>query len=563
MNKKLSISLLTLAFALLLASCAGRLKPLATDSVVVTPQPLELRGGKVPADIQLRIPAKWFAKKAELRITPVLKYATGQSMATSYNFQGEKVRGNAITVPYKKPYTTTLRAEFDWKPEMKDAELYLTFSAKVNGKTINLPDLKIGEGVIAIEALADASYIQAAIAPDAFQRIIKEKYDADIHFLIQQANLRGSELKSSEVKEWKGVVQNADQAPNQNVSVEVQAYASPDGGLELNEKLASKREKNTSNYLKRELKRMDVDTDVFAHYTAQDWEGFKELVEKSTLPDKELVLRVLSMYSDPEVREREIKNISVVFDQLAKEILPQLRRSRLIANIEIIGKSDDEIKELATTKPGNLNIEELLYAATLTDNNDTKKSIYNTAAKLFPNDGRALNNLGVLAFNNGNAQLANQYFGQAQSLFNKAGIKSEANLLNLGTIALMNGDLRNAETFIGQTAIDETAILKGLLDLKAGNYANAAKALYNTNTNNGVVAQILNKDYTRALQLLNNIKNGDATTEYLKAIIGVKTNNTNLITEGLRNAIKLDPSLRSSIIKDRSFYRYATLLKSL
>ncbi|MDR2627120.1 MAG: hypothetical protein LBC40_03695, partial [Dysgonamonadaceae bacterium] len=362
MKKKSFLSFLALATVFALASCSGKLKPLSEQYIKADPQPLEAIGGEVPVTISITYPGKWFNKNAVVTITPVLRYASGETWGTAYTYQGEKVKANNPSVAYSTGGNVTLKSTFKYKPEMKKSELYLTFDAKIKSKTVKLPDIKIADGVIATSALADAATANPAIGPDKFQRIIKEAYDANILFLIQQAELRSKELNKDEVKEWKDLVQNANEAPNQNVEIEISAYASPDGGVKLNDALAGKREANTTKYLEKELKKQKINVPIDAHYTAQDWAGFQELVSKSSLQDKDLVLRVLSMYKDPEEREREIKNISTVFKSLAEEILPQLRRSRLIANIEIIGKSDDEIRQLAQSNPGALTVEELLYA---------------------------------------------------------------------------------------------------------------------------------------------------------------------------------------------------------
>ena len=398
MNKKFLLSFFVMAAILTLSSCSNKLKPLAEEYIKAEPQPLEAIGGKVPVTINATFPAKWFNKKAVVTVTPVLRYAGGEAWGTSYTYQGEKVKGNNQVIAQKEGGNVTMKSSFTYKPEMKKSELYLTFDAKIKNKTVKLPDVKIGEGVIATSELADAATATAAIAADKFQRIIKEAHDANIMFLIQQAELRAKELNSDAIKEWKDLVKNADEAPNQNVAIEISAYASPDGGVKLNTGLAERREGNTSKYLNKELKKMKVDAPVDARYTAQDWEGFKELVSASNLQDKDLVLRVISMYQDPETREKEIKNISAVYSDLAETILPQLRRSRLTANIEIIGKSDDEISALAKSNPSELNIEEILYAATLTNNDSEKMAIYTKASELYPNCYRTWNNIGMMAF---------------------------------------------------------------------------------------------------------------------------------------------------------------------
>ena len=554
MNKKFLLPFFLLAAILAFSSCSNKLKPLAEEYIKAEPQPLEAIGGKVPVTINATIPAKWFNKKAVVTITPVLRYQGGEAWGTAYTYQGEKVKGNNQVIPYKEGANVTMKSSFTYKPEMKKSELFLTFDAKIKNKTVKLPDVKIGEGVLATSALADAATANAAIAADKFQRIIKEAHDASIMFLIQQAELRSKELKKDEISDWKDLVKNADEAPNQNVAIEIQAYASPDGGVELNPGLAERREKNTDKYLAKELKKMKVDVPVDAKYTAQDWEGFQELVSKSNIQDKDLVLRVLSMYSDPEQREQEIKNISSVFSTLADEILPQLRRSRLVANIEIIGKSDDEISALAKNDPKALNVEEILYAATLTNNDAEKTAIYNKASELYPNDYRTWNNVGMMAFRAGDLAKAEQMFNKANSVKNNP----EANM-NLGLIALTKGDQAKAQQLFGSASgVAELSEALGVLYLEQGEWAKAANSFGSVKSNNAALAQILTKDYNKASQTLNAVPNPDAITSYLKAIVAARTNDANGVVSNLKAAIAKDGSLKKEAAIDLEFAKYAT-----
>ena len=383
MTKKLYLPLLV-ALVAVLTSCSSKMGELSSDYFTVTPQVLEAVGGKVPATINGKFPEKYFKKKAVVEVTPVLRWEGGEAKGQPAVFQGEKVEGNDQTISYKAGGSYTMKTSFDYVPEMAKSELYLEFKAKVGKKEVTIPAVKVADGVISTSELVGQTLGSAnpANGDDAFQRVIKEKYDANIMFLIQQANIRSSELKTA--KAFNEEVKNINEAANKKISnIEISAYASPDGGVELNTGLAENRQNNTAKVINKDLKKSKIEAAVDTKYTAQDWEGFQELVSKSNIQDKELILRVLSMYSDPEQREQEIKNISSVYSTLAEEILPQLRRSRLTLNYDVIGKSDEEIASLADSDAKQLNIEELLYAAALTNDPAKQEAIFTKATQIY------------------------------------------------------------------------------------------------------------------------------------------------------------------------------------
>jgi len=546
----ITTAVLSVAVLAITSSCSSKLRPLTADQVKAEPQPLEVVGGKVPVTVHLTFPAKWFPKDATLTVVPIIRYQGGEKWGTGTTFQGEKVYGNDRIVHYANGSNATVQFSIPYIPAMAKSELYLNLKGKQGSRTIQLPDLKVADGVTATEALATVAGVAPVIAPDGFQRIVKEAYDANIMFQIQQSNVRSSELTKDEVQEWQYTVQNAKETPNQEVSVEVQAYASPDGGRELNEKLSASREKNTTTALKgrfRKEKMQDVAID--AHYTAQDWEGFKQLVEQSNFQDKDLVLRVLSMYPDPEQREREIKNISSVFSKLAEEVLPKLRRSRLIANVKIIGRSDDEIKKTLEKYPSALTVEELLYAATLTDDLQQQESIYKLTAQKYAKDYRAYNNIGTLYLQRENYVTAKRWFEQALKQKDNAESK-----VNLGLIALKDGDVAKATSLIAEgSSLPGVGQVLGYLYLSQGEYAKAQTAYGDYASNNAAVAQILNRDYSKALATLSAIAKPDATTEYLRAIIGARTNDSSAAIAALGRAVSLDPTLTTRIANDLEF----------
>ena len=549
------VALLVLAFS----SCS-KMGELSPDYFTTNPEVLEAVGGKVPVTITGKFPEKYFKKNATVEVTPVLRWEGGEAKGQPATFQGEKVQGNDQTISYKTGGTYTMKASFDYVPEMAKSELYLDFKIKKGKKEYTIPSVKIADGVIATSELPTVNSANAAYAPDAFQRIIKQAKEAQIMFLIQQANLRASELKSDSLKAFhKQVVAVAGDTKNYKLNnIEISAYASPDGGVELNTTLAENRQNNTEKYMNQQLKKGKIETEVDAKYTAQDWDGFQELVSKSNIQDKDLILRVLSMYSDPEQRETEIKNISSVYKTLADEILPQLRRARLTANYDVIGRSDEEINAAFDTDAKVLSNDELLYAATLTNDNARKEAIYKKTVELYPNDYRAYNNLGMMAYANGDLATAENYFKQAAS---KSSNAAEVNT-NLGLIELTKGNVANAETYLSKSTGANTANeALGNLYIKQGQYDRAVQAFGDTKTNSAALAQILAKDYNKAKSTLSAVKNPDAYTNYLMAIVGARTNNADLVKSSMDKVKQQDAALAAKAQNDREFAKYANEVK--
>jgi Flp pilus assembly protein TadD len=548
----------------MLCSCSNKLGELSSKYFAVTPQLLEAVNGEVPVTISGTFPEKFFPKKAVITVTPVLKYEGGSVSGDAYTFIGEKVEGNNQTISYKTGGNFTMKSTFDYVPEMAKSELYLEFAAKIKNKTKAMPAVKVADGVLATAELYSqtTASTKPAYAEDAFQRVIKQAKQANIMFLIQQTNLRYSELNSAQMKEFTETLKDIKADTENKVldNVEVSAYASPDGDFDLNDRLATLRQNNAKSHVNKLLKKNKVETNVDTEYTAEDWEGFQELVAGSNIPDKELILRVLSMYNDPEVREREIKNISAVYGELAEEILPQLRRARLTLNYQLIGRSDEEILAAVKEDASVLSVEELLYAATLVETAKEKAAIYNTTAKLFPNDYRAYNNLAELAMNANDYAAAKKFLEKAVKLNATA---AEVNT-NLGMIALIDGNVADAENFLvkGTDAKANEAAL-GNLYVAQGQYERAVSAFGETKSNAAALAQIMAEDYTAAKNTLAGVETPDAYTYYLNAIVGARTNNAAMVAENLVKAIRLDSTLRTKALNDAEFRKYAASLLNL
>ena len=553
MHMKKGLFLSLIAAVALLASCNKSLPE--PDQITVNPNPLTKVGDKVDADITGTFPAKKFAKKGVLVVTPVLKYQGKEALAEPVTYVGEKAKENGKTVNYKNGGKYTQHCSFTYVPEMRQSELYLRFEARVGKKVIEIPDVKIADGILVTDELAEAQDNELAATPDKFQRIIQELTEADIMFLIQQATVRSSETKSDEMKALQAAIKDAQADEKKAINkIEISGYASPDGGMDLNEKLAKNRQKAAQDFLKKDLKKNKVSNEVEGNITAEDWEGFQAAMEQSNIQDKDLVLRVLKMYSDPEEREAQIKNLSAVYKNIAEEILPALRRSRLILTTDLIGKSDEEISALAKNDPAQLSVEELLYAATLTNDKAEKMAIYQKAAELY-NDYRAWNGMGELYFADNNIAEARRCYAKALEIQPN---DPDVNY-NAGVAAMADNDLAKAEEYLGKAAGTSANLnaAMGTLYTKKGDYEAAKKAYGNSATNNAAVQQILNEDYAAARQTLNNVKEPNATTAYLKAIVGARTNDKAAVYANLKSAIAQDAAFKERAAEDIEFAKFA------
>ena len=553
MHMKKGLFLSLIAAAVMMASCNKSLPN--PEQISVNPSPLELKGGKVDATITGTFPVKKFAKKGVLTVTPVLKYGNQEVLGTPVTYVGEKAKENGITVNYKEGGKYSQKCSFKYVPAMSKSELYLRFDAKIGKKVIEVPDLKVADGVVTTPELVKASDNGTATTPDKFQRIIQETTEADIRFLIQSANLRSSETKSDNMKALQAAIKDADKAERKQIhSLEVAGYASPDGGVALNEKLAQNRQKAAQNFLKKDLKKNKVNASIESDITAEDWEGFQKAMENSNMQDKDLVLRVLAMYSDPEEREAQIKNLSSVYGTIKDEILPALRRSRLILTTDLIGKTDDEIRELAKNAPAQLSVEELLYAATLTNDKAEKIAIYKKAAELY-GDYRAWNSIGQIYFSDDEIAEARRAFGKALEIN-----PSDPDVnYNAGLAALADGDTEKAEEYLGKAAGTKANLdaALGTLYTQKGDYKAAANAYGSQATNNAAAQQILNEKYADAAKTLDAVKNPNATTAYLKAIVGARTNDTEAVYENLKVAIAKDAKMKARAAQDIEFAKFA------
>ena len=559
MKKFNYLALFTVA-AIALSSCSGlnKMKDKASDvSYNVTPEVLETHGDKVAVKIEARYPAKYFNKKATLTAVPVLKYEAGETAFASKTLQGESVQANNQVVNFTTGGSVSHSAEVGFKDEMMKSKLYIRATAELKGKSLQFDDYPVADGVIATPKLVMVDPKPVMIS-DKFQRIVPDSYTASILYIINRFDVRRTELTKDEIKMLSDYIAKAQ--ANERIDMkgaEISAYASPDGPLDLNEKLSKNRQGTAENYLTAQLKKEKVEDPkgiISAKYTAEDWDGFKKLMEKSEIKDKELILRVLSMYSDPVVREKEIKNLSQAYEIIAKEILPQLRRSKLTVNTELIGLSDEELKSAWKNDPASLKEEEILYTATLYSDLSEKLAVYKKAGELYPDCLRAFNNEGYVLVLMGEADKAQKAFEKAKSLKDSDIINN-----NLGVAALMKGDIAKAEPLFTASTGAGAAVVNynlGIIKIMQGDYDAAANYLGNTDEYNTALVKLLKKDFDGALATINRVEKDFAKKFYLKAVIAAKQGKDELVFESLRLALAQDASLKNRAKVDMEFAKY-------
>jgi tetratricopeptide (TPR) repeat protein len=557
--------------AVMLSSCAGLQKMKKNANKInfkTTPEVLETHAGNVDVAVDGKFPAKYFNKKATLVATPVLKYEGGEKAFEPVTLQGEKVDANNKLIRYKSGGSFDYKGTIPFTQEMHMSNLEMRIKASKGKKSVDFAPIKLAPGVVATPTLV-YNYPTPILGVrreknttgkydpniDEFQRIVPDEYTADIHYLINKADIRPSELTTEDIAKLKQYNEALAKDPKRKLkNMEISSYASPDGALDFNTKLAEQRQAASSKFLTKELKKEEVEAQFNTKFTPEDWQGFQELMAKSNIQDKELILRVLSMYTDPEVREREIKNLSGAFTDVANQILPQLRRSKFTTSIELIGRSDEEIAALADSDPAQLNPAELLYAATLTQDLNKKLAIYNSFMKVYPQDWRGYNNAGFILVKQEKYADAKGLFEKAEKLQNNEPIIKN----NLGVVALKDGDVAKAETYFGAASGAGDAVNQnlGIVSIMKGNYPQAVKYMGETDSPNTGLAKILAGDNNGALKSLESATGNNYMTDYYKAVVGARTAKENLMYESLEKVVKAKPEMKKTIATDMEFAKY-------
>jgi len=559
MNRNKLILMSVLAMGILLSGCDAlkQMKNGASDvKYTVNPPVLELVGDQVAVSVNGSYPAGYFNKKVILTLTPVLQSGSNEQAFDEYKVQGESVKENNRVIK-SDGGSFNYASSVAYKPEFQLSELMLRISATNGKKSLDFDPYKLADGVVTTCLLVEKKG-KPIYAADKYVRITPDSYEAEIKYLIQQSEVRTTETRKPEILAFTEAVKAA--AANERINftgTQMSAYASPDGPYDLNDKLSTSREKTGMDFFSKNFKAAKVE-DVLKSdllktvVTAEDWEGFKKAMEASSVRDKELVLRVLSMYSDPVVREEQIKNLTAAFEEIKVQILPQLRRSKLLVNVELVGLSDQEINAQFDSDPSKLKLEEILYAGKLTQDDNRKLQIYQAAARYYPNDYRTKNNLAVALLNLGRTSEAKTALNDAKNIDNNEIVKN-----NLAVVALREGNIAAAEELLTTAgSADEVKFNLGTIKIVQGKYVDAVSFFGNQVEVNAALAKLLAKQNDAALSTLNSVKSDDALVYYLKAIVGARTQNNDLLMNNLRTACSKSADLKANAKKDIEFGKY-------
>ncbi len=529
-------------------------KEIEAMGLEASPEPLILRGDQVELEVTGRFPAKYFGKKVSVEATPVLTWEGGSASFESEGFQGEDAAGNFTVVPFESGKSFSYSSSVPFDPAMEDAaELAVVISGTQGNKSATFAPFVVGAGVITtpLWVQADDQFIPVE---DNFQRVITYTEEVTVNYSVNSSTVRSGELRDADWKALKELIQLSVDADSVTITgARIEAYASPEGEITLNEDLASDRAISAAASVTRELKRKKLTTDE-AFYDlvpkGEDWQGFKSLMQASDIEDKNLILRVLEMYSDKNKREEEIRNIAKTYKAIEKEILPALRRSQVVVSYDVEGYTDEELMDYCMSMPDSLTADELLYAATLFADLNDKLTIYQSAARVHADDFRGYNNAGWCLAQMGRMNQAGEVFQQALELE-----RNKAVVNNVAALTRQNGDIDGAMKLLNEAAGagPEVGYNKGIILIQKGDYASAISNMGRVSSVNVALAKMLNGDAVGAKTALENADDDSAVASYVMAVACARLNDSAGVKKHLGEALAKDPNLRQKAEKDLEF----------
>jgi tetratricopeptide (TPR) repeat protein len=566
MNSKLLFAISTsLSLAVLVSGCDGLGKMVKKQKDIkytVTPNPLEMHGDSVQFSVSGKFNEKLFAKKVTLTVTPVLKYSGGGEKALKpIVLVGEKATGSGQKISYTGGSFNYSSEKFAFEPGMRNAKVEIRAEGQMKSKKKTFDPVQIGDGTMATSLLVRNDE-KGITAPDGFTKTEPANQMTHIYYVINQSVVRPAEMKSEEMKNFNTfVTTNMGQQGYDFKGITVSAYASPDGETDKNENLAKDRANSATAAMVNEFKKNKNKDQTFGKDKAQfkigttreDWEGFKQLMEQSTMADRDLILRVLTMYNDPDQRRKEIKNLSKTYVELAEKVLPRLRRAEIMMNVDKNSRSDEELMQMGISSPDQLTVTELLHAGAVTTDVNNKVQIYRNAEKKFGTDWRVLNNLGcALLMQNKLAEAADAFKRASQAAPSEAAVMN-----NMGIVEARNGNRTAAMDYYKKAGnSNETRYNMGIINIRNGQYADALANFGDNKGFNKALAQVLSGNAAGAKETIDGSAEKDmAHSFYLKAVAAARQGNSADAVSNLKSAIEKDNSYKAYAKDDVEFLK--------
>ncbi|MCK5825319.1 MAG: hypothetical protein KAG96_07940 [Ichthyobacteriaceae bacterium] len=559
-------SLAVVGVAVVALSGCNAMKDLDKDYYSVNPNPLEVHGGKVKVDIKGQFPEKLFKKTVAIEVTPDLRYEGGQKPLKMAEFQGEEYPGNATVIPYETGKTVTYADEITYIPEFENSELFITIVGKKGDKRKDFEPIKIGDGVITTSLLVEDEYLSSSIGAD-YKQVTNKELSGMVNFKVNSSSIRSSELRDADYKEIEALIKSA--GKDDNVTIEnivFNGFASPEGEATLNENLSGNRAKNVENKIKSSVKRSKIKyQDGFFTRQGQgaDWDGVYSAIKESNIEDKDMILRSLDDQPLLATKEKTLQSLANTYDVLKEDILPQLRRTQIVVNYNLVGKSDEQIKELASksaeelkveitksdnTKAYQLDAEEILYAAKMANTKEAKLNLMKKGMELYPNDYRFATNAGHCSQKLGKTEEAATLFEKAYQIE-----ENDITINNLGIAKSIAGDSEAAAELFAKSTTAEASYNKGVKAIKDGEYDKAIEAMQGQNTFNLALAKVLNGDYDGGIKTIEAGNIESAKADYLKAIASERLGKTNDAKNFLNSAFGKDSMLEEKAKTDLEF----------
>lgn len=523
-----------------------------------TPKPLEVHADSIKINITGSFPANYFHRRASLTVTPVVKYKGGEKELKSIVLRGERLDGEGQQISRRQGGKFNFKDQFAFVQGMEECKVELRPVIQHKKKTLPVPAVEVNEGAITTSKLVKAEG-KTIIEKDKFDKTPTIVQKANIYYVVDQYDVREVELKNDEMLSLDGFLAKKSADSSEFLRLDIYGYASPEGELKRNAYLADQRADAAYKVVASKMNKLKIkavkDKKFYNKFASnyEDWDGLKNYLNQSTIQGKDQALNIITSIQDPEQREAEFRK-QAFYDPIYEAYFPKLRRAEINVVINAKIKSDAQIKTMSVNQSDELGLEELLYGASLQDNDNDRLKVYQNFTRRFPEDYRGFNNAGCILLSQGK-------LAEAESQLDKADRISKNNTTvqnNLGVLAILKGDKKAAESYLKNAGSStEAQQNRGVLSIKNAKYAEAVSNFGSDCSYNAALAKLLAGNTNGALQTIDCSSDKEsADAFYLKAIIAARSGNKDAVSNNLKQAFAKNASLRAKAQTDLEFAKF-------